>query len=723
MTSIDTTKPPAAAPGPDDRENPAATLPAHRDDDAPILPMWLRDRATFTNAARVHARRHARRAARWATGLPRLLVLLILWSPRGCGRVTAQLARWVYDRDTADLRTRHAHAGETADYAKAHAARRANLHARWIVAGVAVLVVATPILLYCAPQVLACLLGVAVLVGAVKAIPGRGPGEVVAGLLAGAAVAWWAPGLLALVPRLPIWPFIVAAVVAIPVLGWVGRPLGRPIAKVSVDGPEVVPLRAPMVRDALCSIGIGGLKDPSLIRLLSDVHRHGPGVQVDVELPAGVAASSVMDKREELAAALRRELGTVWPSVGVRHPGHLALYVADTPMSTGRQAPWPLLKGGTVNIFRPAPLATDQRNAWVDVTLAYTAWVVGAVPRMGKTFFVREWLLVAGLDVRARVYAFDLKGTGDLSPCALYAHGYGVGDEPEDIEAQLDQLRAIQREMRRRAKVIRELPREVCPENKVTDDLAGRRDLGLEPIVVGADECQVWFEHPDRATREEFIAICTDLVKRGPALGIICLFATQKPDAKSIPTAISANASARFCLKVNGQPANDQVLGTSMYREGIRATLFSFRDKGIGYLIGDGADAQIVRTVAGLDAVASEQVAQRARAMRETAGRLTGQAAGLEDERTFEPDLLADCRDVLDNLDGGRAAMHLVDLVEALAAYRETWARLDADALGAMLREAGAEVGQVKIGGRNTSGVRRAALEVEPDEVGEDAAG
>ena len=55
--------------------------------------------------------------------------------------------------------------------------------------------------------------------------------------------------------------------------------------------------------------------------------------------------------------------------------------------------------------------------------------------------------------------------------------------------------------------------------------------------------------------RAEIEAICTDLTKRGPALGIIAMFGTQRPDAKSLPTGISADAVLRFALKVVGQLA------------------------------------------------------------------------------------------------------------------------------------------------------------------------
>ncbi len=45
------------------------------------------------------------------------------------------------------------------------------------------------------------------------------------------------------------------------------------------------------------------------------------------------------------------------------------------------------------------------------------------------------------------------------------------------------------------------------------------------------------------------------------------MLATQRPDAKSIPTGIRANAVLRMCLKVMGQIENDMVLGTSAYKQ------------------------------------------------------------------------------------------------------------------------------------------------------------
>jgi S-DNA-T family DNA segregation ATPase FtsK/SpoIIIE len=170
-------------------------------------------------------------------------------------------------------------------------------------------------------------------------------------------------------------------------------------------------------------------------------------------------------------------------------------------------------------------------------------------------------------------------------------------------------LRDLHAEMRRRTKVIRGLPRDLCPDSKVSPRLAETAALGLGPVVFGIDECQVLFT--DDRVGKEAEQICTDLIKRGPATGIMLLLATQRPDAKSLPTGISANAGIRFCLRVMGQVENDIVLGTSMWRNGYRAAQFTTKDRGMGLAVGIADDPIIVRSYF-LDGPAAEKVVQRA---------------------------------------------------------------------------------------------------------------
>jgi S-DNA-T family DNA segregation ATPase FtsK/SpoIIIE len=611
--------------------------------DQPIIAEWMRSGSQLSDTLYKLIRRTAHRSSFHGVRAPLYVARLTVMSPRGLFRTGRIAWRLIFDHESKGLRLHHADRTETPEYIKLRRMRDERVRTRLIVATVLFTVLA------------------------------------IAGVIAWLLLPSWAS-----------WTVLSGTVLT---FGWIGRPIDKPIAKsATLVAGAPGPLKAPFVMDALCSLGIGGMRNPAEIGLLFDVARVGPGYQVDLELPKGVDATTVIEKRSQLSAALRRELGTVWPSVGKRHQGHLVLYVADQPMATAKQVRWPLLKDGTVNVFRPAPAFTDQRGSWIDLTLAYTSGVIGAVPRMGKTFYLRELLLLAGLDPRTKVYAVDLKGTGDLSPCALFAHYYSVGDEEDEIKSQLEAMRVLRIEMRRRARVLRELPRERCPENKVTSELADDRTLDLEPIFLGVDECQVWFQHEDKAVRDEFTTIVTDLVKRGPALGIMVYLATQKPSAKSIPTDIADNAVVRIALKVAGQVPNDQVLGTSSYQMGLRATVFSFEDKGVAYLKSDGADARIVRSVVGLDAPAAEKVASRARHTRANTGRLTGMAAGEEMAREQQQvELLDDLREVVT-----QPVVHLGDLVTLLAQHRPgVYSHVDPNALGTMLRSVGIVPGTV----------------------------
>jgi S-DNA-T family DNA segregation ATPase FtsK/SpoIIIE len=248
--------------------------------------------------------------------------------------------------------------------------------------------------------------------------------------------------------------------------------------------------------------------------------------------------------------------------------------------------------------------------------------------------------------------------------------------------------------------------------------LASDRKLGLHPIVVIIDECQTWTEHAVKAIAEQFCSIIEELVRKGPAVGIQVFLATQKVDAKSIPTHISNMATVRLCFKVEDWQSNNQILGPGSYANGNQATMFDFeKDKGVAYLK-DGGPARIVRTVAMLDKIESEKVALRARALREIEGRLTGAAAGAEmaDEEA-QVVLLDDIRRVVGNAE----TMHLGDIVKGLAELRPaTYGTLNSRSLGAQLKKAEVKVDTVHVpektdavgDKRKARGVRREWLNV-----------
>ncbi|MEU1115091.1 MULTISPECIES: cell division protein FtsK [unclassified Streptomyces] len=562
-----------------------------------VIPPWLRSWAELKTATSWVARHYAHAVGYHALRSPVYALRLALQAPTGGAKFVGSTMRWMADREGDPVRLAAVRRENAGEYLTLCRQRDGRVRLRTLVT--------------------------------------------VIGMFVGVTTA------LAMYVLAPAWLQAVSVSALVMALGFNGRRADDPVIHRAVELPKATKLTSDIVLRALGSLGIPAINQAQAkgrdgFEFTAPITRDGPGWRAEGNLPFGVTVTDIIEKRDRLASGLRRPLGCVWPeAVPDEHTGHLVMWVGDQDMSKAKQPAWPLAKSGTVDLFKPVAYATDQRGRWTELTLMYIAGIIGAIPRMGKTFLLRLLLLIAALDPRAELHTYDMKGTGDLDPVGnAVSHRHGAGDDDDVIEYAINDARALREELRRRTKVIRSLPRDICPESKVTSELASKRSLGLHPIVVAADECQVLFEHPKYG--KEFEEIFTDLVKRGPATGIVVLLATQRPDAKSLPTGISANASLRLCLKVMGQLENDMVLGTSAYKRGVRATMFAWADKGIHYLVGEGSDASIVRSVY-IDGQGAERIAARARAAREKAGLLTGHALGEEPEVTASGyDLLAD---------------------------------------------------------------------------------
>jgi S-DNA-T family DNA segregation ATPase FtsK/SpoIIIE len=81
--------------------------------------------------------------------------------------------------------------------------------------------------------------------------------------------------------------------------------------------PEYAKLTSDVILRALGALGIPALTQAVAGRARAGVRGpialDGPGFRAELDLPFGVTAVDVMDKREELASGLRRPLGCVWP--------------------------------------------------------------------------------------------------------------------------------------------------------------------------------------------------------------------------------------------------------------------------------------------------------------------------------------------------------------------------------------------------------------------------
>ncbi|MFJ8154829.1 FtsK/SpoIIIE domain-containing protein [Streptomyces sp. NPDC094468] len=610
---------------------------AYLQDAPPVVPPALRRWDAFKDTVRWAASYYGHVTSFHSLRAPVYLGRLLLRSPRGTGRLLIRWGKWVADTEARPVTAK---AAVTADI-EAWMALSKEHSRRVRPRRIASLVVATTT-------------GISTL-----------------------TAAFLVPG----------WT-MAAAVAAAALTGAAGKRGDQPLVTRYVAKNVLRRLDSTEVFDALAAIGVEGKRGRKGVEFASEVMRDGPGWRAEVDLPPGVEATAVLEKRAALAAAMRRPISTVWPEADrTAHPGRLVLWVAQRdPAKAGRKL-WPLMKQGQADVYEPLPYGFDPRGNLVQITLMYSNLLVGGIPGSGKTSCALAIVLGVALDPTAELWIYELKGSGDLDSVRPVCHRYVSGDDEPDLEAALGGMRSGIAEYQRRAEFIRGLPSSEVPEGrKVTRALAEKYpEQNLGPRVIVIDEVQELFTHDDY--KEEAAALATRLIKKGRAYGIILILLTQNPDAPSLPSSVSSSVGTRLCLAVMDWRANNNVLGTGAYDRGLRATDISVDEQGTG-ILARGRDGITVRA-AFIKQTEAEDIAKRALALRTAAGTLTGQSVGAQvaeqDVETAVDHLRAIWPDGVD-------AVHSHRLVEALARLRPDlygpWTELDTAAASTALSAA-----------------------------------
>jgi S-DNA-T family DNA segregation ATPase FtsK/SpoIIIE len=604
---------------PPEQAPPAGTWIAEKQaylaDAPPVVPPALRRWTVFKDTVRWAASYYAHLTGFHALRAPVYLGRLLLRAPRGTGRLIVRWGKWVADTDARPV--------------EAKAAASADIDA-WL------------------------------------ALSREHSRRVRPRRIASLAVAT-TTGITALVSSFlaPGWT-LTAAVAAAALAGVAGKKGDKPLITRYVATNVLRRLDSTEVFDALAAIGIEGKKGRRGVEFASEVMRDGPGWRAEVDLPPGVEATAVLEKRAALAAAMRRPISTVWPEADrTAHPGRLVLWVAQRdPAKAGRKL-WPLMKDGQADVYQPLPYGFDPRGNLVEITLMYSNLLVGGIPGSGKTSCALAIVLGVALDPTAELWIYELKGSGDLDSVKPICHRYVSGDEDEDLEAALAGMRSGIAEYQRRAAFVRSLPASEVPDGrKVTRALAEKYpEQNLGPRVIVIDEVQELFTHDDY--KEEAAALATRLIKKARAYGIILILLTQNPDAPSLPSSVSSSVGTRLCLAVMDWRANNNVLGTGAYDRGLRATDISIDEQGTG-ILARGREGITVRA-AFIKQTEAEDIAKRALALRTAAGTLSGQSVGAQVEELDVETVVDHVRAIWPD---GTEAVHSHRLVEALAAYR-----------------------------------------------------
>jgi S-DNA-T family DNA segregation ATPase FtsK/SpoIIIE len=371
----------------------------------------------------------------------------------------------------------------------------------------------------------------------------------------------------------PLWAQLAVVATVVPWLAHVGRPLSKPIVDRVTVGSKFIKLTAEMTRKAI--MATGKVKDPAAIQFPFDIGRDGPGQRAIVDLPDGVIATDIIDARDRLAGGYRLPKIQVWPAtIPGEHPGRLEIWVADRPLDRLTPPAFPLLKAGRTDYFKAVPVGYDPRQRPQMWTFSQKNSLLAGIPGSGKSLDARVLLLAAVLDPLVIPAAFELKGTGDYKAIrAMCPDGmYGSGADQATKQAMFDFLGWLEDECDRRGPLVDKYAAAGLNDTNNVNRAMAERDPRLRPLVAVLDEIQELFTDTELGKEAKKRAI--SIVKRGRALGIHLIPATQRIDKESIPRGLSSNIGLRACGAVTAHTECDLVLGTGAYSRGARPTEF-----------------------------------------------------------------------------------------------------------------------------------------------------
>ncbi|MGH3415819.1 MAG: hypothetical protein ACRDSS_05090, partial [Actinocrinis sp.] len=294
----------------------------------------------------------------------------------------------------------------------------------------------------------------------------------------------------------------------------------------------------------------------------------GPGYRAIFSLPEGVAASTVMDKRELLGRNLGRTSIETWPSDAAQAKtgpvGYLDLWVAHRGELDKPAPAYPLLDSGVVDVFEGVPVGVSARHDPIMMPIVAVNHVFGGWMGQGKSNAARVVMLGAALDPLCELRAFVFAGNGDFDAYRPRLSQYVRGVDDEHVIAGLTSLQNLYAEVGRRETRLAQLG-----AKKLTRKLASEH-ADLRPLVVLYSECHVLFGHKEHGEMAADLAANT--MRRARKTGIVLMFDTQSARNGAIPKKVLELITVNTCFAVKSWQNNDGFLGDGSFQAGIRAT-------------------------------------------------------------------------------------------------------------------------------------------------------
>jgi S-DNA-T family DNA segregation ATPase FtsK/SpoIIIE len=457
----------------------------------------------------------------------------------------------------------------------------------------------------------------------------------------------------------PAWAWLIVAAAAMPPLAAYGHPASMPIFRSAVTTPLVRKVSTDVIIRAYEVAGLSSTdpKKPQQHLSFGSTMSRDPldkGSQVVVYLPYGETFADVVAAKPGIASGLDVSQSQVYFTKDKQSERRHTLRILDEDPLAESAGRTPLLDCKQRSVWHKFPFGLDQFGRRVAFCLMWISLLIGAQPRMGKTFAGRLIALYCALDPYVNITLIDGKSSKDWQPLQLVAHRFIQGTHPnrdgDPVDQAIAALHEIEQHIVHVNDELKKLPTSQCPQGKLTEQLYKRDDLHVWLLIV--EEFQAYYELDDKKKAQEIARLLSYIGSQGPSAGVILESLSQKPsgvgggDAGRMFMTFRDNHRVRFGLRAGNRDVSNAILGNEAYGEGYSCADLPLGDddsgeyKGIGILYGLHNAAPTVRTYLA-DGEDAEVICVAARKIRERVGTLSGDAAGLIIELE-ESDIVAD---------------------------------------------------------------------------------
>lgn len=419
--------------------------------------------------------------------------------------------------------------------------------------------------------------------------------------------------------------------------------------------------------------------------------RHTGGYSVTVRVHQSGNPEPLLTKVPTLAHKLRKGTGQVFTYQDTEDNSLISYTVLEND-------PWSSPPTRHPMVDNPRPVNLWRESCDLGILPDFSPWtkilatkgdgggmLFGGAPRRGKSNLILVILIYLILHEGSNIHMIDGKQL-DFEEIREVCESFVGEDKMSDIDLLRGSMKVLNRlkdEIDRRKPLLRK-----AKAKHVSEELCRQLNLKLEWLII--DELAVLTEDLMSRHTAEVLAFTEALqyiVRIGPAFGVYCILATQRPSAKSVPDTIRSLIIMRLAFYISSVTGSQAILGKAGPK--YRADWLNPNQKGVAIAVGDGH----LRPHMVEDADIAEIV---------KLGKALRAGGSIKPDLEFDyPEPVKSMIDILesDNVD----TMFTVDILEKLTALGKKYTAIS---LSAELRSFGIHRSRVTINGKESKGYK-----------------